>query len=81
MTVLTAIQIIVQISAIFIGYHYIGGGLGIVIGVAAANWILYPPNTYLMHRFGVWQPELDMAIIAASVLVIISAWSGLPRVV
>lgn len=81
MTFLTALQIIVQISAIFIGYHYVGGGLGIVIGVAAANWILYLPNAYVMHRNGVWQPKLDMAIIAASVLVIISAWPALPRFV
>ncbi len=79
-TILTAIQIVVQTSAIFIGYHYIGA-LGIVMGVAAANWMLYPPSAYIMYRFGVWQPKLDMAIIAASVLVIISAWSRMPQVV
>jgi len=80
MTVLTAIQIAIQISALFIGYHYIGA-LGIVMGIAAANWILYPPSAYIMHRFGVWQPKLDIAIIAASVLVIIAAWSRIPQVV
>lgn len=79
MTFLTAAQIVIQVSAIFIGYHYVGGGLGIVLGVAAANWVLYPPNAYFMHRIGVWQPKLDMAMIGASVLVIIAASPWMPH--
>jgi O-antigen/teichoic acid export membrane protein len=75
-TLLTAIQIAFQMGAIFAGYHYFGAA-GIVMGVAAANWILYPVNAYVMSRNGLWQPKLDMIVISASVLIVALAWSRL----
>jgi O-antigen/teichoic acid export membrane protein len=78
MTSLTAIQIACQLGAIYIGYHY-GGGAGIVMGVAAANWILYPANAFAMYRNGLWQPKLDLIFLAASVLIVALAWPNLVR--
>lgn len=75
-TLLTAIQIAFQIGSILGGYHYFGGA-GIVLGVAAANWLLYPVNAFVMSRNGLWQPKLDMIIIPASILVVVLAWSRL----
>jgi O-antigen/teichoic acid export membrane protein len=75
-TMLTAIQIAFQISGIYIGYHY-WGGAGIVIGVAAANWVMYPVNAFVMARNGLWQPKLDFAFIAASVMTVVLAWPRL----
>jgi O-antigen/teichoic acid export membrane protein len=78
-TLLTAIQIAFQMGAIFAGYHYFGAA-GIVMGVAAANWILYPVNAYVMSRNGLWQPKLDMIVISASVLIVALAWSRLAAI-
>jgi O-antigen/teichoic acid export membrane protein len=60
-TMLTAMQIVCQISGISIGYYY-WGGVGIVIGMAAANWVMYPVNAYVMARNGLWQPKLDIVM-------------------
>ncbi len=72
-TMLTAIQVAVQIGAIYVGYHY-GGGTGLVVGVAAANWIMYPVNAFVMYRNGLWQPKLDLILLAASVSILVLAW-------
>jgi O-antigen/teichoic acid export membrane protein len=79
MTLLTAIQIGCKVGAIYIGYHY-GGGTGIVMGVAAANWVMYPVHAFVMRRNGLWQPKLDLVFLAASVLVVAAAWHGLVKV-
>lgn len=79
MTFLMAIQIACQFGAIYVGYHY-WGGTGIVMGVAAANWIMYPVNAFVMYRNGLWQPKLDLVFLAASVLIVVWAWPGLVRV-
>lgn len=79
MTLLMAIQIACQFAAIYIGYHYFGG-TGIVMGVAAANWIVYPVNAFVMRRHGLWQPQLDLMLIAASILVVMLAWPNLVRI-
>ena len=75
-TVLTAIQISCQMGALYIGYRYFGGP-GIVIGMAAANWIVYPAFAFAMYRNGLWQPKLDLVFLAASVLIVVLAWPRL----
>lgn len=75
-TVLTAIQIACQISGMYIGYLY-WGGTGIVIGVAAANWIMYPVNSFMMARYGLWQPKIDLIFIVASFAMVVLAWPQL----
>lgn len=79
MTALTAVQIMCQFGAIYIGYHY-WGATGIVMGVAAANWIMYPVNAFVMYRNGLWQPKLDLVFLAASVLIVVLVWPDLVRV-
>lgn len=76
MTVLTAIQIVCQIGGMVIGYHY-WEGAGIVMGIAAANWVMYSVQAIVMHRNGLWQPKLDMIFLAASLLVVALAWHRL----
>lgn len=80
MTLLTATQVLCQVGGIYAGYHYFGGG-GIVMGVAAANWALYPVNAVVMSRNGLWQPKLDLTLLAASVLIVVLAWPHLAPVV
>ncbi len=76
MAALTAVQIASLIAGIYVGYHY-WGGRGIVMGVAAANWFLYPVNAYVMFRNGLWQPKLDVILIAASAVIVMVAWPQL----
>lgn len=76
MTMLTASQIVIQLGGMWIGYHF-GGGMGLVAGVAAANWAMYPVQALVMSRNGLWQPKLDLPLIGASVLIVALAWSRL----
>lgn len=73
MTMLTASQIVFQLGGMLIGYHY-GGGMGLVIGVSASSWAMYPVQAFVMFRNGLWQPRLDLPFIAASVLIVALAW-------
>jgi O-antigen/teichoic acid export membrane protein len=73
---LTLTHIILQFGGMFIGYHY-GEAAGIVTGLAAANWIMYPVNAFVMHRYGLWQARLDLIFLVASVLMVMLAWPHL----
>lgn len=76
MTLLTAVQIACQIGGMVVGYHYIGAA-GIVVGIAAANWIMYMVQAYVMYRHGLLQLKLDLPFLAASVLIVALAWPRL----
>ena len=71
-TLLTAMQIACQLTGMLIGYHY-GGGIGVIAGVAVANWMMYPVSAVVMSRNGLWQPWLDLTFFAASVLLVMAA--------
>lgn len=73
-TLLTATQVVFQFAGMFAGYHY-GKGTGMVIGLAAANWLMYPVTAFVMHRNGLWQFRLDLAFLVASALMIALAWN------
>jgi len=75
-TLLTAIYIMLQAAGMFIGYHY-GEGKGMVIGLAAANWLMYPVNAFVMNHNGLWQGRLDLIFLAISVLMVVLAWPHL----
>ena len=76
MTMLTAIQIIFQIGGVVVGYHY-WGGAGIVMGIAAANWIMYIVQAFVMYLNGLLQLKLDLIFLVLSVLIIALVW---PRI-
>jgi O-antigen/teichoic acid export membrane protein len=76
MTMLTAINVVLQFSGIYVGFHY-GGELGVVIGISLSIWAMYPLQAYAMARNGLWQPRLDVLFLAASMLVVQMAWTGL----
>lgn len=73
---LTAIQIACQFGLMWIGYHY-GKGEGVIISVAAANWIVYPFYAVVLSRYGLWQRKLDLIMLAASLLIVMLNWSRL----
>lgn len=71
---LTAIQIALQFTLMYIGYQY-GQATGLILGLAATNWILYPFYAYALWKNGVWQPKLDFIILLTSVTILILTWS------
>lgn len=77
---LTAIQIVCQISGMVLGYYF-WGGYGIVMGVAAANWAMYIPNAYVMHRNGLWQFKIDFVFLGASALIVMFSWHRLTLII
>jgi O-antigen/teichoic acid export membrane protein len=79
-TLMTAIQIVCQISGMLIGYHY-GGSIGVIAGVAAANWMMYPVSAFVMSRNGLWQPKLDLLFLTASILVVWLEWHHVARMI
>lgn len=47
-----------------------GSHIGIVIGVALPEYILYPVLVWAVRRYGVWLPKLDFAALATAGVVI-----------
>lgn len=74
-TWLLAIQLLIQIPAMVIG-NYLGGAAGLVLALAVAGWMLYPVHAFVYARLALWQPKLDLPLIALSVLIAIPVLSG-----
>jgi O-antigen/teichoic acid export membrane protein len=64
-TVLLAIHLFIQVSAIVVG-SYLGGARGLVLGWALTSWLLYPVYAFVYSRLSLWQPKLDLPLIGAS---------------
>jgi O-antigen/teichoic acid export membrane protein len=60
-----AIQVTLQVPAIFLG-HYWGGQHGVIIALACVDWIMYLPNIFFMAPLSLWQPEVDIPVIAVA---------------
>lgn len=68
--ILLIVQLVIQITAIFVGYR-LGGQSGVVMGIAAVGWLIYPFKAVWMRRLKLWQPEVDLpAIGLASIFVL-----------
>lgn len=62
MTALMAIQVVIQFATMFVGY-YLGGEYGVVVGIAAMGWFLYPFQAICYAKLSIWQPEVDLPVI------------------
>jgi O-antigen/teichoic acid export membrane protein len=69
-TALLALQIVVQLLAILVGYHFYKDH-GVVIALAMISWLLYPAYTYVHIKAGVWQPKIDIPFLVISLLIIL----------
>ncbi|WP_347987167.1 oligosaccharide flippase family protein [Methylomonas sp. AM2-LC] len=68
-TILLVIKILIQLMTILSGY-YLFGELGVVLGVAVAEWFYYPFNTYYYAKIGFWQPRIDIPFLTLSIIVV-----------
>jgi O-antigen/teichoic acid export membrane protein len=78
-TALLALQIVVQVIAILIGHHFYQE-YGVVIALASVSWLMYPAYTYVHIKAGLWQPKIDLPILALSSIVIFFASMSLKYV-
>jgi len=68
-TILNFVQIPVLLGAMFGGYA-LHGLPGFVVGVAAVEALVYPIQAVLVYRRRLWQPQLDLPVVAASAAMI-----------
>jgi len=73
-TVLLAIHLFIQVSAMVVG-SYLGGAKGLVLAVAFAGWLMYPVYAFAYSRLSLWQPKLDLPFIGVAVLIAVSVLS------
>ena len=73
-TVLLAIHLFIQVSAMVVG-SYLGGAKGLVLAVAFAGWLLYPVYAFAYSRLSLWQPKLDLPFIGVAILIAVSVLS------
>jgi len=69
-TTLLFVQTMVTILCLLIGAH-LGGQEGVIIGMALVSVVLYPIDSFAFSKFSLWQPELDIPVIAMSIIVFI----------
>jgi O-antigen/teichoic acid export membrane protein len=66
-TAMLAVQIVVQVAGMFVGAWLFGKG-GVIIGFAAAAWLLYPVHAIVYWRLGLWHWRIDVPVVVASLL-------------
>ncbi|MCG9890414.1 MAG: oligosaccharide flippase family protein [Thermosynechococcaceae cyanobacterium MS004] len=60
---LTVTGTCIQFTMMLFGY-FLGGYPGIIIGIAATEWITYIVYAFCFAKLSLWQPELDIFVIA-----------------
>lgn len=65
--VILGIQLSVQLAVMAVG-SVTWGAKGLVLGFATASWIAYPVHAFVYSRLLLWQPSIDLPVIALSIL-------------
>jgi hypothetical protein len=63
MTIIIGLQAVLMFACMLVGYYF-AGQYGLIIGIAAVGWVLYPFQAIFLARFGIWQPEIDLPVLA-----------------
>ena len=69
MTSLLAVQVGIELTAMIVG-GYLWGENGVIIGISCFAWVLYPLKAIFFARLSIWQPEVDLPIIALATSVV-----------
>ena len=67
-TALLVAQVVIQLVGMVVGNHF-WGAAGVIVSTAAVGWLIYPLLAFVYFRLGLWEPRLDLPIVAASVLI------------
>lgn len=65
-------QFLLQIGAMLLGLR-LYGELGLVTGFALVGLFAYPLRAWMIHRVGLWQPEVDLPALGLALLL----WGGI----
>lgn len=71
-TALLTLHIGLQLCGIVIGFH-VAGESGVVLGLSAAAWLMYPAQAWVYRRLGLWFPSFDLPLLAASSVIALIA--------
>ncbi|XQQ05791.1 MAG: oligosaccharide flippase family protein [Leptolyngbya sp. IPPAS B-1204] len=59
---LTSIGALFQLNSMLLGYS-LAGPQGVIIGIAATEWLTYIAYALYFNRLSLWQPELDFPVV------------------
>ena len=68
-TMLLVVQVVVLFGGMMLGYA-LAGSTGFIWGVAAVEPIMYPIQSLMFARHKLWQPEIDLPVLALSAAII-----------
>lgn len=71
---LTACHSVLMLTCMAVG-GWAGGVAGVLIGMAAAEFLRYAVLTQFIRRYGVWTPALDAGALLVSAAVIAAGWT------
>lgn len=66
-TGLIATKVFILFLAMFVGFQ-LGGVHGVIVGIVASEWLMYPIEAICFSRSSIWQPEVDFPFIGMGVL-------------
>jgi O-antigen/teichoic acid export membrane protein len=69
-TGILVVQVAIQLLGMAIGNHFFGPA-GVIVSAAAVGWLIYPLLAFVYFRLGLWEPRLDLPIVAVSLLIAI----------
>jgi O-antigen/teichoic acid export membrane protein len=67
---LNGLYLVILITAIFMGNRYYGQQ-GLVLGIAAVGWLIYPFKALWLARLKLWQAEIDLPAIGIATIVVV----------
>ena len=67
-TGLLVFQVAVQLLGMVVGNHF-WGPTGVIVSAAAVGWLMYPLLAFVYFRLGLWEPRLDLPLVAVSILI------------
>ena len=70
-TLMLSVEVSILFTLLWLGFH-LGGAVGLVTGGALMGVFMYPFNSIVYRRFGLFQPRTDAWTFAAGVL--LAAW-------
>lgn len=59
---LMAIHFVLLLSCVLVGKR-VAGEIGVVVGLASVGWLIYPIKAFILARYKLWQPEVDLPLI------------------
>lgn len=78
LAMLIGCSILIQLTSMIVGHH-LGGFVGFVIGIAAANWLIYIMDGIVYRYLKLWQPEVDLPVAGLAIVMslIIYFWPAI----